>query len=154
MKLLMTLFVALFLNSSVFAAGAPSLAGTWIFKADKSKGVGMMSAVAITAVVTETGSALTIHETTVSQGKEQTHDNTYDTAGDPKTNESPMGDKSSTVSHWENDKLVTTWTAPGAVNGTTVVRTETRSVSADGKTMTVEWSRDGKAGMVMVFDRQ
>jgi hypothetical protein len=149
MKLLMTLVVALFLNSSVFAAGAPSLAGTWIFKADKSKGVGMMSAVAITAVVTQTGSALTIHETTVSQGKEQTHDNTYDTAGAPK-----MGDKSSTVSHGENDKLVTTWTAPGAVNGTTVVRTETRSVSADGKTMTVEWSRDGKPGMVMIFDRQ
>jgi hypothetical protein len=153
MKWLMTLLALLF-SASVFAAGAPSLAGTWIFKADKSKGVGMMSAVAITAVVTQTGPALKIHETTVSQGKEQTHDNTYDTAGDPKTNESPMGDKSSTVSHWENDKLVTTWIAPGAVSGTTVVRTETRSVSADGKTMTVEWSRDGKAGMVMVFDRQ
>jgi hypothetical protein len=154
MKSLMTLLLAIFLNSSVLAAGTPALAGTWIFKADKSKGVGMMSAVAITAVITQTGSVLKIHETTVSQGKEQTHDNTYDAAGDPKTNESPMGDKSSTVSHWENDKLTTTWTAPGAVNGTTVVRTETRSVSADGKTMTVEWSRDGKAGMVMVFDRQ
>jgi hypothetical protein len=154
MKSLMTLVLAVLLNSSVFAAGTSALAGTWIFKADKSKGVGMMSAVAITAVVTQTGSVLKIHETTVSQGKEQTHDNTYDTAGDPKTNESPMGDQSSTVSHWENDKLVTTWTAQGAVAGSTVVRTETRSVSPDGKTMTVEWSRDGKAGMVMVFDRQ
>jgi hypothetical protein len=154
MKSLMTLLFALVLNSSVLAAGTPALAGTWVFKADKSKGVGMMSAVAITAVITQTGPELKIHEITVSQGKEQTHDNTYDAAGGPKTNESPMGDKSSTVSHWENDKLVTTWTAPGAVNGTTVVRTETRSVSADGKTMTVEWSRDGKVGMVMVFDRQ
>jgi hypothetical protein len=154
MKLPMTLLLAIVLNSSVLAANAPSLAGTWSFKADKSKGVGMMSAVAITAVITQTGSLLEIHETTASQGREQTHDNTYDVAGDPKTNDSPMGDKSSTVSHWENDKLVTTWTAPGAVNGTTVVRTETRSVSADRKTMTVEWSRDGKAGMVMVFERQ
>jgi hypothetical protein len=154
MKSLMTTLVGLLITNSVFAAGAPALAGTWIFKADKSKGVGMMSAVAITAVITQTGSVLKIHETSVSQGKEQTHDNTYDIAGDPKTNESPMGDKSSTVSHWENDKLVTTWTAEGAVAGSTVVRTETRSVSADGKTMTVEWSRDGKAGMVMVFDRQ
>jgi hypothetical protein len=154
MKSLLTLFLAIVLNSAVLAASTSALAGTWIFKADKSKGVGMMSAVAITAVITQTGSVLKIHETTVSQGKEQTHDNTYDAAGDPKANESPMGDKSSTVSHWDGDRLVTTWTAAGPVSGTTVVRTETRSVSADGKTMTVEWSRDGKAGMVMVFDRQ
>jgi hypothetical protein len=154
MKSLLTLFLVIVLNGPVLAASTSALTGTWIFKADKSKGVGMMSAVAITAVITQTGSELKIHETTVSQGKEQTHDNTYDAAGDPKANESPMGDKSSTVSHWDGDKLVTTWTAPGAVSGTTVVRTETRSVSADGKTMTVEWGRDGKAGMMMVFERQ
>jgi hypothetical protein len=136
------------------AAGAPTLAGTWIFKAEKSRGVGMMSAVAITAAITQTGPLLKIHQTSLSQGRQEVHDNTYDTGGDPKANESPMGDASSTVSHWENDKLITTWTAPGAVAGTTVVRTETRSVSADGKTMTVEWSRDGKTSMVMVFDRQ
>jgi hypothetical protein len=154
MKLLLVLLLTISLNGYVLAASAPSLAGTWSFKADKSKGVGMMSAVAITAVITQTGSILKIHETTVSQGKEQTHDNSYDAAGDAQTNESPMGDKSSTVSHWEKDKLVTSWTSAGAVNGTTVVRTETRSLSADGNTMTVEWSRDGKTGMVMVFDRQ
>ena len=154
MKSSMTVLLAIFLNSSVLAAGTPALVGTWIFKADKSTGVGMMSAVAITTVITQSGSVLKVHETTVSQGKEQTHDNTYDSSGNPRMNESPMGDESSTVSHWESDKLVTTWTAPGAVNGTTVVRTETRSVNADGKMMTVEWSRGGKVSMVMVFDRQ
>jgi hypothetical protein len=154
MKLPMTLLLAIVLNGSAMAAGAPSLAGIWSFKPDKSKGVGMMGSVAITTVITQTGSVLKIHETTVSQGTEQAHDNTYDAAGGLETNESPMGDKSSTVSHWENEKLVTTWTSPGAVDGTTVERTETRSVSADGKTMTVEWSREGKAGMIMVFERQ
>jgi hypothetical protein len=154
MKSLMTLLVAMILNGSVLAAENPALTGTWIFKADKSKGVGMMSAVTITTDITQTGSLLKIHETTVSQGREQKHDNIYDTAGAPKTNESPMGDSSSTVSHWKNGKLITTWTAAGAVAGTSVVRTETRSVSSDGKTMSVEWSRDGKTSMVMVFERQ
>jgi hypothetical protein len=154
MKSLMTLLFAVILNGSILAADTPALTGTWIFKAEKSKGVGMMSAVAITTDITQTGSLLKVHETTVSQGREQKHDNIYDTAGAPKTNESPMGDSSSTVSHWENNKLITTWTATGAVAGTSVVRTETRSVSPDGKTMTVEWSRDGKTSMVMVFERQ
>jgi len=154
MKSFMTLLFAMILNGSVFAADNPALAGTWVFKADKSKGVGMMSAVAITTDISQNGSLLKIHETTVWQGREQKHDSTYDTAGAPKTNESPMGDSSNTVSHWENGRLITTWTAPGAVAGTSVVRTETRSVSPDGKTMTVEWSRDGKTSMVMVFERR
>jgi hypothetical protein len=154
MKSFMTLLFAMILNGAVLAADNSALAGTWIFKADKSKGVGMMGAVAITTDITQTGSLLKIHETTVSQGREQKHDNIYDTAGAAKTNESPMGDSSSTVSHWENGKLITTWTAASAVAGTSVVRTETRSVSPDGKTMTVEWSRDGKTSMVMVFERQ
>jgi hypothetical protein len=154
MKSLKTLLVALILSGSVLAADNPALSGTWVFKADKSKGVGMMGAVAITTNITQSGSILTIHEITVSQGREQRHNDTYDTGGVAKTNESPMGDASTTVSHWENNKLITTWTSAGAVAGTSVVRTETRSVSPDGKSMTVEWSRDGKTSMVMVFDRQ
>jgi hypothetical protein len=154
MKALKTLLLLIAVSASAWAAGTPTLAGTWVFKADKSKGVGMMSAVGITAVITQNGSVIKIHEISDSRGQQQTHDNTYDAAGSPKTNESPMGDSSSTVSRWEDGKLVTTWTSPGAVAGTTSVRTETRSLSADGKTMTVEWSRDGKTGMVMVFERQ
>jgi hypothetical protein len=154
MKPLMTFLVAVALCVSTLAAGAPTLVGTWVFKADKSQGVGMMSAVAITAVISQEGSVIKIHETSVSRGQQQTHDSSYDSAGTPKTNESPMGDSSSTVSHWDAGKLVTTWTGPGAVAGTTAVQTETRSVSADGKVMTVEWSRGGKTGMVMVFERQ
>lgn len=154
MKSLMTLFFAIVLNGSVLAADIPAIAGTWIFKADKSKGVAMMGAIAITNDITQAGSSLKIHETTISQGREQKRDSNYDTAGTPKTNESPMGDSSNTVSRWENNTLITTWTSAGAVSGTSVIRTETRSVSPDGKTMTVEWSRDGKTSMVMVFERQ
>jgi hypothetical protein len=87
MKTLMTLLFAMLLNGSVLAADNPAIAGTWIFKADKSKGVGMMGAVAITTDITRSGSLLKIHETTLSQGREQKHDNTYDTAGAAKTNE-------------------------------------------------------------------
>jgi hypothetical protein len=153
MKTLKTLMLSVALCSA-WAADTPTLTGTWVFKADKSKGVGMMSAVGITALITQDGSVIKIHETSDSRGQKQTHDNTYDAAGTPKTNESPMGDSSSTVSRWEDGKLVTTWTGPGAVAGTTSVQIETRSLSADGKTMTVEWSRGGKIGMVMAFERQ
>jgi hypothetical protein len=154
MKTLMTFLVAIALSGAALAAGGPTLAGTWVFKADKSKGVGMMSAVAITAVITQEGSVIKVHETSVSRGEQQTHESTYDSAGTPKTNQSPMGDSSNTVSRWDDGKLVTTWTGPGAVAGTTAVQTETRALSSDGKVMTVEWSRSGKTGMVMVFERQ
>lgn len=154
MKSSLTFLLAIAICGSVMAAGTLPLTGTWIFKADKSKGVGMMSAVAITAVITQTGSLIKVQETSVSQGQPQTHESTFDTAGDTKTNISPMGDTARTISHLVDGKLVTTWTGPGAVSGTTNVQTETRSVSADGKTMSVEWSRNGKPGMVMVFDRQ
>jgi hypothetical protein len=154
MKSSLTFLIAIALCASAVAAGTPSFTGTWIFKADKSQGVGMMSAVAITAVVTQAGSLIKVQETSVSRGQTQTHDSTYDAGGNAKTNISPMGDTASTVSHLVDGKLVTTWTAPGAVSGTTNVQTETRSVSADGKIMSVEFSRNGKPGMVMVFERQ
>ena len=154
MTRLMTLLFAIGLSCSALAAGTPMLAGTWVFKPEQSKGVGMMSAVAMTVVITQDGSLIKVHTTSVSQGQQQTHDNIYDSAGTPQTNESPMGDTSKTVSHWDNGRLITTWSGPGAVAGTTAVQTETRALSTDGKVMTVEWSRAGKTGMVMVFNRQ
>lgn len=96
-EIAVALLLAIVLNGSALATGVPSLAGNWSLKADKSKGVGMMGSVAITTVITQTGSVLKVHEITLSQGNEQTLDHTYDAAGEPKTNESPMGDKSSTV---------------------------------------------------------
>ncbi|HYL99932.1 MAG TPA: hypothetical protein VEZ90_13340 [Blastocatellia bacterium] len=50
-----------------------------------------------------------------------------------------MGKQSETVTKWSGNNLATTWKSEGAIAGTTVVRTETRSLSPDGKHMTLEW---------------
>src|SRR5215831_6457993 len=69
-------------------------------------------------------------------------------------NESPMAGPSETVSKWDGDKLVTTWTSQSAVAGGKTVRTETRSLSSDGNTMTIESVRGSNPPVVMVFDKK
>ena len=88
------------------------------------------------------------------QGDNQQTKTDYDLSGKPATNDSPMAGPSETVSEWDGDKLVTTWTSKGAVAGTKTVRTETRSLSPDGKTMTVGSVRGSNPPVVMVFDRK
>jgi hypothetical protein len=65
-----------------------------------------------------------------------------------------MGDRNETVAKWIDGKLVSTWTRDGAVAGTKSVMTETRSLSADGKTMSVESARGANPPLVMVFDKR
>jgi hypothetical protein len=66
-----------------------------------------------------------------------------------------MGGPAETVTKWQAGKLVTTWTSESAVaGGPKVVRTETRSLSADGKTMTVESVRGSSPALVMVFEKK
>jgi hypothetical protein len=65
-----------------------------------------------------------------------------------------MGGPNQTVSKWDGNKLVTTWTGQSAVSGKSVVRTETRSLSPDGKVMTVESVRGSNPPLVMVFEKK
>jgi hypothetical protein len=66
-----------------------------------------------------------------------------------------MGGPSETVTKWDGVKLVTTWTSESAVaGGPKVVRNETRSLSADGKTMTVESVRGSNPAILMVFEKK
>jgi hypothetical protein len=66
-----------------------------------------------------------------------------------------MAGPSETVSKWDKANLVTIWTSESAVaGGPKVVRTETRSLSPDGKTMTVESVRGSTPAVVMVFDKK
>jgi ABC-type enterochelin transport system substrate-binding protein len=58
------------------------------------------------------------------------------------------------VTKWAGSTLETIWTQEGAVAGTKVVRTETRSLSGDGKTMSDEYVRGSNPAMVLVFDKQ
>ena len=149
--------VALLFLVVAFAAAAanpPDFSGTWIFNAGKSKNVGMMASAEHTSTITQTAKVLSVTDVTVFSGQKQTHETRYDLSGATVLNDSPMGDKSQTSSHWSGNKLVTSWESEGAVAGTKVVRTETRYLSDDGKTLFLESARAGKEPMVIVFDRK
>lgn len=139
------------------AAGktAPAdFSGRWTFVPAKSANIGMMASLEIHAAVEQGPAALTVHEDSIFQGQKSARDLRYDLGGKPVPNRGPMGDPSETVSRWEGSRLVTVWTSQGAVAGTKVVRTETRLLSADGKTMTLESVRGSAAPLVMVFERE
>lgn len=135
------------------AAGAPDFSGTWQINPAKSENLGMMSAVKQTLVVTQSAGELKIAETSDFQGQKTERSVRYDLKGAPVVNEAAMGGKSETVAKWEGDRLVVTWTTEGTVAGTKNVRTENRSLGADGKTMRVESIRGTNKPVVMVFDR-
>ncbi len=137
-----------------FAATQTDFSGTWEFNTEKSKNIGMMAQMKMSLTIQQTDAAFDITAHSTFQGKDRESKTHFDLTGNPATNESPMGGANETVSKWEGDKLVTTWTGPSAVSGKNVVRTETRSLSPDGKVMTVESVRRSNPPLVMVFDKK
>jgi hypothetical protein len=135
-------------------AAPADFSGTWRLSPEKSKNLGMMSEMKMTATVRQTDAELVVSIATVFNDRTSESSDRYDLAGKPSTNESPMEGKAETISKWDAKKLVTTWTFPGSVAGTTRVRVETRSLSPDGRTMTVESRRQGSdKSIVFVFER-
>lgn len=137
------------------AADHANFSGSWEFNPEKSKNVGMMGQMKMIQAIEQSGIALDISTHTTFQGKDDDSKTHFDLTGKPASNESPMGGPAETVTQWQAGKLVTTWTSESAVaGGPKVVRTETRSLSADGKTMTVESVRGSSPALVMVFEKK
>jgi len=136
------------------AATYPNFAGTWELAPARSSNLGMMSAVKLTLVIVQTSNVLGIKETSVFQGKATERGIVYDLTGRPVTVHAPIGGDSETVAHWQDDRLVVTWTTDGVLGGTKLVRTETRSLGADGRTMNVEMSMGEGPSVLMVFERR
>jgi hypothetical protein len=129
--------------------------GSWQFNPEKSKNIGMMAQMKMIQTVEQSNSSLDITTHTKFQGRDEESKTHLDLTGKPATNESPMAGPSETVTKWENGKLVSIWTSESAVaGGPKVVRTETRSLSSDGKTMTVESARGSNPVIVMVFEKK
>ena len=131
-----------------------NFAGKWELNPTLSKNIGMMAQMKLSATVTQTRDELVIANASSFNGSDGTNELRFDLTGKPVSNKNPMEATAETVSKWDGNKLVTTWTSPGSVAGTTSVRTETRSQSADGRTMTVESKRGNAPAMVMVFERK
>lgn len=139
---------------AALAAKHPDFSGTWTFIPDQSKNIGMMSGMKMTQTIEQSSSSLDVTSDTTFQGNNQQTKTHYDLTGKPATNDSPMAGPSATVSEWDGNKLVTAWTSNGAVAGTKTVRTETRSLSPDGRTMTLDSVRGSNPPVVMVFEKK
>ena len=142
------------LFAATLTLAAPDFSGTWTLNVSKSKNIGMMSSMQITLKIKQTANELAVSELAKFNGQDQTRELHYDLSGKPAANSGPMGDPNDTVTKWNGSSLETTWTQDGAVAGTKVVRTETRSLSNDGKTMNDEFVRGANPPMVLVFDKQ
>jgi hypothetical protein len=149
------LILVLCLSVAALAAPHNDWSGSWQFSPEKSKNIGMMAQMKMIQTVEQSDSSLDVTTHTSFQGRDEDSKTHYDLTGKPATNESPMGGPSETVTKWDGAKLVTTWTSESAIaGGPKVVRIETRSVSADGKTMTVESVRGSNSAVVMVFEKK
>jgi len=136
------------------AADAPvDFTGTWKLDTTRGENLGMMAALQQTVVITQSQGALLLQEATDFQGQKSEREVRYDLSGAPVMNPGAMGGEAETVAQWAGDKLVVTSTAEGAIAGTKNVRTETRSLSADGRTMTVESVRGAGKPVVMVYGK-
>jgi hypothetical protein len=133
---------------------ATDFSGQWVFHYEKSENVEMMRNVQVTLSIQQTPEALTMTEVSTVRGREATRTVHYDLTGKPEENQSAMGDASQTTSKWVGEKLETSWIHPGAVAGTQVVSTETRSLSADGKTMRDEFARANRPTFVFIYEKR
>jgi hypothetical protein len=132
----------------------PNFTGKWTLNTGTSKNLGMMAALQDTLTIAQTPTELVIKDDSSFQGQQSSRELRYNLTGRATINEGPMGDRNETVARWVAGKLVATWTRDGAIAGTKSVMTETRSLSDDGKTMTVESARGPNAALVMVFDKR
>jgi hypothetical protein len=132
----------------------PDFSGTWVLNTDKGQNLGMVKAVSETVVITQTPAKFTADISSTFMLKTTKRQVNYDLAGKSIPNEGAMGDKADTVAKWDGGKLVVSWTSEGAVAGSTVVKMETRTLSADGKTMSVVNQRPGKEAMELVYEKK
>jgi hypothetical protein len=129
--------------------------GKWEFNPSLSKNIGMMAQMKLQSTVKQTENEMMITSVSSFGGSgEQTSELRFDLTGKPVPNKAPMEAPAETVTKWDGSRLVTTWTSDGSVAGTKSVRTETRFLSDDGRTMTVESKRGNAPAIVMVYERR
>jgi hypothetical protein len=157
---LLLLALAALLPISTAGAQTPDFSGTWkinLIKSDAApagRGGQQMDMSNVTLTITQTAEALTIVQ--AGMGPERT--TTYYLDGRESTNAAMRGEMKST-SRWDGATLVTDGSATmDTPNGTrTITTTEVRSLSDDGKTLTVTTTSEspmGKRTNKRVFDKQ
>jgi hypothetical protein len=135
-------------------AAQQDFSGRWEFVPAESRNIGMMGGMKLVATIRQTAQEMIVSNLSSFNGREQSSDIRFDLTGKPVQNKNPMEAVAETISKWDGKELVTTWTSPGSVAGSTSVRVETRVLSSDGKTLTVESRRGKQPPMIMVYERR
>jgi hypothetical protein len=142
------------------AQSKTDFSGNWKVNAEKSDpmggggggGGGMSTAV---TTITQAGGKLTVE----TKFGDQTRTSVYNLDGSESTNTSQRGESKSKA-HWDGDALVieTTSTFNGPNGAVTTTSKEVRTLSADGKVMTVVRTGPGRDGVETtrktVYDKQ
>lgn len=150
----LTVLAGILLCATVMAAGSPNFSGTWVLDTSKGKNLPMGGAIQETDVIKQSPAQLVIEVAATFQGNTTNRTVNYDLTGKPVPNRGAMGDPAETVAKWQDAALVVTWTSEGAVAGSKVVKTETRKLSTDGKTMTVMSVRGTSPPIEYVFEKK
>ena len=117
--------------------------GVWVLNTDRGANLGMMKAVKETIVASQTTDRVTFDMADVFAGVTTKRIVIYDLNGATMPNKAAMGAESETTSRWQDNQLVTTWAAEGAIAGTKSERTETRCVTDGGQTLNITMTRAG-----------
>jgi hypothetical protein len=151
------LALLLLLTAAAWAATPPNFTGTWVLNHAQSRNLGAMAAMQDTTTIRQSDTEMDVSDSAVFNGNAMPAQTTrYVFDGSSVANTGPTGEPAHTSSHWEGAVLVTVWTSPGSIQGSVHRRVERRSLSADGRTMTLTSQPDTPRAqpLVMVFDRQ
>jgi hypothetical protein len=151
---IIALTATLGLALSLGANAAPDFSGSWVVNNDRGENLPMGGRVKESVTITQTPEKVVMNITASFMGTTMERTVTYDLSGKPVENSGPMGGKAETVAKWEGDQLVVTWTSEGALPGSRVVKTESRSLSADGREMTVRTAQANKPDMVVIYEKK
>ena len=94
--------------------------------------------------IIQEGDSMVVKRKVEFQGEERTFESRYTTDGKENVNEGFRGNSTKSKTHWEGAKLITE-SVMETPNGTRETK-EVRSLSPDGKTMTVETTAKGGFG--------
>jgi hypothetical protein len=155
-KILFIAFLILAITNFSLASGTPNFSGTWVLDPEKSDmgfpaGAGKMPMQKITLVITQTGTTLSVERKTANQAGTAI----LKLDGTESTNKAPDGKDIKSTSAWVDSSLVTKSTM--VMDEMTAQTTDVRSLSADGKVMTIQVTRQtprGEIKQTLIYNKQ
>ena len=151
------IFITLAFSSSAFALGKPNFSGTWALDMAKSDmGQARPGAMAgtrkVTIVINQTPAALT----TTRKVGERSETAIEKLDGSESINKSPNGQDIRSTNRWEGSTLITKSVMP-TKGGAVVESIFVRSLSADGKVMTIDMTMKTPNGVnkkKLIYNKQ